>query len=34
MVLQYASRCKKWHDRLEEDHKDDLRNGRTERFSA
>ncbi|KAI1796802.1 hypothetical protein LXA43DRAFT_879509 [Ganoderma leucocontextum] len=30
----YAGMCKKWHDTLEEDRKDDLRNGRTERFSV
>ncbi|PIL24846.1 hypothetical protein GSI_12732 [Ganoderma sinense ZZ0214-1] len=32
--LKYAYGCRKWHDEQEEDHKDELRNGRTERFSA
>ncbi|KAI1790226.1 hypothetical protein LXA43DRAFT_891288 [Ganoderma leucocontextum] len=31
---KYAFQCKQWHDVLEQDRKNNLRDGRTERFSA
>ncbi len=34
MFLQYVLECEQWHDRLEAVRKEELRDGRKDRFSA
>ena len=34
LLFQYALRCRKWHERLQSARKEDLRDGRKDRFSA